>query len=244
MQAALPIAYALFLWWFSTGLIFYLDSLPTRTFRLSMAGATLIFALALGVIWNTAEATDTQSIYLAFTAGVLCWGWQAALLLLLQQVLQVLVVQVEVTASCSSAVCWVLAGRATGQELLAACAAAAGCTRHTIGTQSGSRCVLLVVVRGPRWVLQHTCTFKRVHKLRADCCSSVGKLWCWCCWCCYWWWWCCNQLRLSLLHVLPVLLTGLHSSSELLLQGLLCYSSRCHISSMNLSNCDCCLRKL
>jgi putative photosynthetic complex assembly protein 2 len=36
----------------------------------------LIFALALGVIWNTAEATDTQSIYLAFTAGVLCWGWQ------------------------------------------------------------------------------------------------------------------------------------------------------------------------
>ena len=41
MAYALPIAYALFLWWFATGLIFFLDQLPVRTFKWSMAGGTV-----------------------------------------------------------------------------------------------------------------------------------------------------------------------------------------------------------
>ena len=38
----LPVLYALFVWWFSTGLILYLDGLPRRTFRWSMLGATVL----------------------------------------------------------------------------------------------------------------------------------------------------------------------------------------------------------
>ena len=76
MDYAIPIAYALCLWWFATGLIFYLDQLPVRTFRWSMAGATVVLALSLYVIWDGSEDTGLWAAYSAFTAGVLAWGWQ------------------------------------------------------------------------------------------------------------------------------------------------------------------------
>jgi putative photosynthetic complex assembly protein 2 len=76
MAYALPIAYALCLWWFSTGLIFYLDQLPVRTFRWSMAGATALLGLSLYVIWCLASDTSLWAVYASFTAGVLAWGWQ------------------------------------------------------------------------------------------------------------------------------------------------------------------------
>jgi putative photosynthetic complex assembly protein 2 len=76
MAYALPIAYALFLWWFCTGLIFYLDSLPARTFRWSMLGASAVLATALGAIWWLRGDTGIVATYLAFTAAVLAWGFQ------------------------------------------------------------------------------------------------------------------------------------------------------------------------
>jgi putative photosynthetic complex assembly protein 2 len=71
----LPILYALFLWWFTTGLILYLDGLPRRTFRWSMLGASV---LALAALWGLAQSAsdDTpRGAYLAFTCGLLIWGW-------------------------------------------------------------------------------------------------------------------------------------------------------------------------
>jgi putative photosynthetic complex assembly protein 2 len=76
MAYALPIAYALCLWWFATGLIFYLDQLPVRTFKWSMAGATAVLAVSLYVIWLYAADTSLWAVYASFTAGVLVWGWQ------------------------------------------------------------------------------------------------------------------------------------------------------------------------
>lgn len=40
-QYGYPALYALFVWWFSTGLIILLDNLPARTFRWSMAAGTV-----------------------------------------------------------------------------------------------------------------------------------------------------------------------------------------------------------
>ena len=76
MDYALPIAYALCLWWFSTGLIFYLDQLPVRTFRWSMAGATALLLASLYVIWSGGADVSLWGVYAAFTAGVIAWGWQ------------------------------------------------------------------------------------------------------------------------------------------------------------------------
>jgi putative photosynthetic complex assembly protein 2 len=46
-EHGLPVLYALFLWWFSTGLILYLDGLPRRSFRWSMLVATGLLGAAL-----------------------------------------------------------------------------------------------------------------------------------------------------------------------------------------------------
>jgi len=71
----LPVLYALFVWWFSTGLILYLDGLPARTFRWSMLGATALLAAALyGLAQSSAEPT-VGGAYTAFTCALLIWGW-------------------------------------------------------------------------------------------------------------------------------------------------------------------------
>ena len=71
-----PTLFALFIWWFSTGVIMYLDGLPQRTFRWSMLGATIILLLALWGLVATANDTSLTGAYLAFTCGLLAWGWQ------------------------------------------------------------------------------------------------------------------------------------------------------------------------
>jgi putative photosynthetic complex assembly protein 2 len=68
--------FATLLWWGSTGLIFYLDSLPVRTFRWSMIGATALLAGAFYLLWMTANDTSAFAVYAAFAAGLLVWGWQ------------------------------------------------------------------------------------------------------------------------------------------------------------------------
>ncbi|MEM1398776.1 MAG: putative photosynthetic complex assembly protein PuhE [Pseudomonadota bacterium] len=71
-----PALFALFIWWLSTGVIIYLDGLPQHTFKWSMIGATLILFGSLYGIAVTADDTTIQGAYLAFTFGLLAWGWQ------------------------------------------------------------------------------------------------------------------------------------------------------------------------
>ncbi len=76
LEYGLPVLYALFVWWFSTGVIIYLDGLPVRTFRWSMLGATALLALSLyGLAWTSTDST-VSGAYKAFTFGLLAWGWQ------------------------------------------------------------------------------------------------------------------------------------------------------------------------
>jgi putative photosynthetic complex assembly protein 2 len=76
LQYAAPIAYAVFLWWFSTGIILYLDGLPRRTFRWSMLGATAVLALSLRYLATGSNDLTSGGAYAAFTFGLLAWGWQ------------------------------------------------------------------------------------------------------------------------------------------------------------------------
>ncbi len=70
-----PAAYALFVWWFSTGVIILLDNLPRRTFRWSMLGGTVVAALSLWRLWQGRGDTSEAGAYAAFTYGLLVWGW-------------------------------------------------------------------------------------------------------------------------------------------------------------------------
>lgn len=70
-----PALFALFLWWFSTGAVLYLDGLPRWTFKWSMAGQSAITVGALYAIWASADLTTLTGAYLAFSGGLLAWGW-------------------------------------------------------------------------------------------------------------------------------------------------------------------------
>ncbi|WP_292999704.1 putative photosynthetic complex assembly protein PuhE [Nevskia sp.] len=72
---AYPVAFTLFLWWFSTGAILYLDGLPRHTFRWSLLAATGVLAGALVCLAQASAETTATSAYAAFTCGILVWGW-------------------------------------------------------------------------------------------------------------------------------------------------------------------------
>lgn len=74
-QLGAPALYTLFLWWFSTGLILYLDGLPRRTFRYSMVGASALGGLAIYGLVTSSVQTSTAAAYLAFSCSLLVWGW-------------------------------------------------------------------------------------------------------------------------------------------------------------------------
>jgi putative photosynthetic complex assembly protein 2 len=70
-----PVLYAVFVWWFGTGLVLYLDGLPGRTFRWSLLGASALLAPALYVLAISSADPSPAGAYLAFSCGLLVWGW-------------------------------------------------------------------------------------------------------------------------------------------------------------------------
>ncbi len=67
--------FALFLWWFSTGVLLYVDHLPRRTFPRSLLVATV---LALGSIYGlyvSSLATSLPAAYAAFVCAIMVWAW-------------------------------------------------------------------------------------------------------------------------------------------------------------------------
>jgi putative photosynthetic complex assembly protein 2 len=74
-EHGLPVLYALFLWWFSTGLILYLDGLPRRSFRWSMLVATGLLGAALYGLVASSGDTSVGGAYAGFTCGLVIWGW-------------------------------------------------------------------------------------------------------------------------------------------------------------------------
>ncbi len=75
LDTVTPVVATLFIWWFSTGAILYLDGLPRRTFKWSMSAATLIGVAALLGIWITANDTTPTSAYIACACAIAVWGW-------------------------------------------------------------------------------------------------------------------------------------------------------------------------
>ena len=69
------VLYSTFLWWFSTGIIFYLNARPSWTFRWSMLGGTVVLAAALLGVQASADLTTAAGAFCAFSCGLIIWGW-------------------------------------------------------------------------------------------------------------------------------------------------------------------------
>lgn len=69
------LAFALGLWWFSTGAILWLTRLPRATHRWSLAAATLAATgAAAALVLTRGEATPAGAV-VAFAAAIVLWGW-------------------------------------------------------------------------------------------------------------------------------------------------------------------------
>lgn len=71
----LTILYTLFVWWFSTGAILWLDGLPQRTYRYSLAGASVVTAAALYGLEVSENDVSSTGAVVAFTSSLMIWGW-------------------------------------------------------------------------------------------------------------------------------------------------------------------------
>lgn len=71
----LPAVVAVFLWWFATGAILYLDGMRRETFRYSLGGATVLLAAAVWGLTETRDLTSAHGAVVAFLCGLAIWGW-------------------------------------------------------------------------------------------------------------------------------------------------------------------------
>jgi putative photosynthetic complex assembly protein 2 len=72
----IPVLLTLFIWWFSTGIILYLDGLPKRTYRWSFLGTSIVAVMAFAGLIATRDITSITAAYIAFSCSILIWGWQ------------------------------------------------------------------------------------------------------------------------------------------------------------------------
>jgi putative photosynthetic complex assembly protein 2 len=74
VEIGLPALFVVLVWWASTGLILFLDSLPERTYATSLKAAAAASAVALAaLVWSSAEASVANA-YVAFVAAIVVWG--------------------------------------------------------------------------------------------------------------------------------------------------------------------------
>jgi putative photosynthetic complex assembly protein 2 len=71
-----PALFALFVWWFSTGAIIFLDNLPAKTFEFSVLGASAVLAACLLGLHMIGGETTVRAAYEGFFFGLFAWGWQ------------------------------------------------------------------------------------------------------------------------------------------------------------------------
>ncbi|MGX9964725.1 putative photosynthetic complex assembly protein PuhE [Roseomonas sp. F4] len=74
-EHGLPALFTLFIWWFSTGVILYLDGLRRETFRWTMLGATVLLLAALAGLQVVAWDVTMRGAYLGFFCALLIWAW-------------------------------------------------------------------------------------------------------------------------------------------------------------------------
>jgi putative photosynthetic complex assembly protein 2 len=68
--------FTVFIWWFSTGVILYLNGMRPATFKWTMLGATILLFAALHALRITSQITEVWAAYCAFTTAILIWAWQ------------------------------------------------------------------------------------------------------------------------------------------------------------------------
>lgn len=77
----LIVLYAVFVWWLATGVVFFAASLPDSTIRPTIGVISGALLIALHAIARIGADTALDAM-IAFTGGIIVWGWGEAMFLL------------------------------------------------------------------------------------------------------------------------------------------------------------------
>jgi putative photosynthetic complex assembly protein 2 len=72
---ALAVVFAIFIWWFSTGIVLLLNRMSRSAIAVSLLLSSLLGLAALAGLAHTADQTGVAAAYCAFTCALLVWGW-------------------------------------------------------------------------------------------------------------------------------------------------------------------------
>jgi putative photosynthetic complex assembly protein 2 len=71
----IALGFAIFIWWFSTGIVILLNRMSRTAITLSLFISSALGLGALGGLAHTAQQTGVLGAYCAFTCALLAWGW-------------------------------------------------------------------------------------------------------------------------------------------------------------------------
>lgn len=71
----MPVIFALFVWWFSTGLVLYVVGRPRASHANAMMATTALLGAGLWGIWWSGTDETVSGAYIAFASALLVWGW-------------------------------------------------------------------------------------------------------------------------------------------------------------------------
>ncbi len=74
-ELALAALFAVFIWWFSTGIVLLLDRLPDGALRWGHWLSSLLAVTAFFALAHSARELTVANAYCAFTCALLVWGW-------------------------------------------------------------------------------------------------------------------------------------------------------------------------
>ena len=74
-DAVIALGFAIFIWWFSTGIVILLNRMSRSAVVLSLVLSSLLCAAALFGLAHTARQSSMTGAYCAFTCALLAWGW-------------------------------------------------------------------------------------------------------------------------------------------------------------------------
>ena len=75
LDLLVPVLFAIFIWWFSTGVVLLLNGMRRASFSWSLSISSLLALLALYGMSHTAGTLSVVNAYCAFTCALLVWGW-------------------------------------------------------------------------------------------------------------------------------------------------------------------------
>jgi putative photosynthetic complex assembly protein 2 len=71
----MALGFAIFIWWFSTGIVILLNRMSRTAVTLSLVISSALGIGALVGLSHTAQQTGIMGAYCAFTCALLAWGW-------------------------------------------------------------------------------------------------------------------------------------------------------------------------